>query len=446
MIFVTQIIFWYPESMDKKFGLIDGNNFFVSCEQVFNPRLMGKPVVVLSNNDGCVVARSAEAKALGIPMGVPFFKVKHLVRSHGLIWTSGHFDLYQDMHWRMMSLIRRYTPNMQVYSVDEAFLDVSDVPEKDLHTLGHTLGAHIQRGLGLPTCIGFGPSKTLAKVANHFAKKTPAYEGVLSLCRPFPHRGIFLKHLLIQDIWGIGRRLAPFLKSQNILSAWDFIHKDPRFIKKHLGIMGLRLQQELQGQSCGEDLHSPEPQKSLCISRSFSKPIESQEDLGKALSLFITKAGEKLRRQGQRARHLSIFITTKHYGSGPSYTNSAAILLEEHTHQTLPLLEKAHALLNQIYKPQFHYKKAGIILSDLTPSGIHQPFFFAQDKFQHHSLYQNMDDLNGRFGPQTIIWGSAMGARDLFLRKPKEAHQIPVVIFPRINHKEPRFMSVLKAQ
>src|SRR2546428_11886799 len=294
------------------FALIDCNNFYVSCERLFQPTLLGKPVVVLSNNDGCVIARSDEAKALGIPMGLPAFKLANLVKEHSIEVYSSNYTLYGDLSARVMTTLTQWAPAVEVYSIDEAFLQFSLVPPNALTAYGQSIRATIQQWTGIPVSIGIGPTKTLAKLANRLAKRSPEAQGVVALTCPSQIEAT-LSQTLIEDIWGIGSGYTRRLKAHEIRTALQLRDVNDRWVRQELGIVGLRLVWELRGISCLPLELCPPPKQSLMVSRSFGRPITTLTEMREAVATDTTRAAEKVRRYQRAAGVVTIFVTTNRF-------------------------------------------------------------------------------------------------------------------------------------
>lgn len=385
-------------------ALIDANNFYVSCERVFNPRLEGLPVVVLSNGDGCIVARSNEAKALGIKMAQPVFMIRELIKRHQVQVFSSNYELYGDMSRRMIATCQQYTPHIEIYSIDEAFLDFSHCSYRDMTLLGLDIRKTIGRGLGLPVCIGFGPSKALAKVANYFAKKDQRLKGVLDLTEIGNLRP-FLENMPVGEVWGIGRQYRKMLEGYGITTAWRFAQADSRFIKKKMTIGGLKLQQELRGISCFELHDQPDPKQSITVSRTFGTLIEEYEEIKKAIGSFIIQGGEKLRKEGLAARSLSVFIRTCPHNDDPKMFCGHTLTLEEATDYTPTLLKAAFKALDTCYRPGFRYKKGGILFSDVcSREQVQRNLFSSPANPGQYQLMQAIDALNKKMGKDTVTY------------------------------------------
>lgn len=388
-------------------ALVDCNSFYCSCERVFQPGLNQKPVVVLSNNDGCVIARTDEAKALGIAMGVPVFKIRDLIKKHNVKVFSSNFTLYGDLSARVMQTLNEFTPELEVYSIDEAFLSFKFKTEKQAIQISQEMVRRVYQYTGVPISVGLGSTKVLAKVANRIAKKYKKQtKGVFSLIHPetIKHQ---LSHFPVEDIWGIGRKSAAKLNSHNIKTAWQLSQANEKFIQKLLTIQGRRIVKELNGESCLTMELIFEPQKNILSSRSFGKPVQQLEDLKQAVANHITTASEKLRKQGSVAGYVSVFVRTSPFKNAPQYFNSATLSLETGTCVTPKLIHKAFLLLESIYKSGFDYKKCGILLGDLTQKAPNQMSFFEKaDSPKEERLMQTLDRINKYYGKNTLKYAA----------------------------------------
>ena len=391
------------------FILADCNNFYVSCERLFNPKLEGVPVIVLSNNDGCVVARSQEAKAVGIKMGVPYFQIKELCRTNKVEVLSSNYQLYGNLSDRVMNILSQNAPEIEIYSIDEAFLKYPASFSNILFSEGINLKKKIRKWLGLPVSFGIAPTKTLAKVANSLAKKNQ--EGVFSLSLPKVQKKI-LQNYPINDVWGIGFRLAVQLKQMGIFTAWDFAAMDPPIIRKKLGVVGERMLWELRGISCLK-LEEPKPKKSITSSRSFGRVITEEKDLAEALATFISSACVKLRSQASCTSAICVFleaISDAKLGTRKQYSRVKPFVFP--TNDTPQIISAAKSILSQLFIPNERYKKCGIILLDLTSESLLTPDLFLKSfDLKRMSLMKTVDTLNARFGRNTIFFG-AMGSKN----------------------------------
>jgi DNA polymerase V len=384
------------------FGLLDCNNFYASCERVFNPSLNGVPVVVLSNNDGCVIARSAEAKALGIPMGEPAYKLKELIEQHHVAVFSSNYVLYGDMSGRVMSILSSFVPEMEVYSIDEAFLHFDGFEKIDLKEYGTKIVQTVTRGTGIPVSLGVAETKTLAKAANRFAKKYPAYKGVCIIDSD-EKREKALKLLAIEDVWGIGRRISKKLHYYSINTAWDFTQRSKSWIRHTLGVNGERTWLELRGVPCLE-MDRPASKKSICTSRSFGERLTTYEPVAEAVANFAASCAEKLRRQRSQAAVLMVFLHTNPFAENqPQYSNQVVVQLPVPTSDTPELIRYALRGLKSIFAEGYRFKKAGVIVSEITPERPMQLNLFDErdrEKFQKVMLV--MDNLNASYGRQKV--------------------------------------------
>ncbi len=353
-----------------KIALVDVNNCYVSCERVFNPALEGRPVVVLSNNDGCVVARSAEVKALGIPMGEPWFKLKNLAKRHGIVAFSSNYALYADMSNLFMSILSTFTPNLEIYSIDECFLDLSGF-SMDLTGYAQEIRQRVKQWVGLPVCIGIAPTKTLSKMANHVAKKRPEWNGVCDLTALSPAlRDQIFSEIDVSEVWGVGRKLKDGLAAMGIRTVLDLKNANPARIRKHFSVVLERTVAELNGVPCIELEEVAANKQQIMSSRSFGQPVTSHLDLSESVTLYVSRAAEKLRHQGSVAGGIQVYIRTNPFKPRePQYSQGITLPLADATDDTLKLTRAALAGLKKIYKPGYAYAKAGIMLVDLARRG-----------------------------------------------------------------------------
>ena len=374
------------------FGLVDCNNFYASCERVFNPSLNGKPIVVLSNNDGCIIARSNEAKALGIKMGVPAYQIKDLVKKHDVAVFSSNYVLYGDMSGRVMSMLAELAPEIEVYSIDEAFLNLEGI--QDLQTLGSKIVRQVTRGTGIPVSAGIAPTKTLAKVANKFAKKYPAYNR-LCIIDTEEKREKALKLFEIGDIWGIGRRQATKLEKQGIKTAYDFTQLPGSWVRKNMTVTGERTWKELRGISCIDMESAPPAKKQICTSRSFGKMVEDIDTMSEAIATHASTCAKKLRQQKSYAMSLMVFIHTNNFREDlPQYWKNTIIKLSVPTSDTLEIVHYALEGLKSIFMPGYQYQKAGVIITEIVTSA-QLGLFDTVDREKREKLMQAIDKVNG---------------------------------------------------
>jgi DNA polymerase V len=399
----------------KIFALVDCNNFYASCERVFNPHLKDRPIVVLSNNDGCIVARSNEVKALGIPMGVPFFKQKVLIKKHNVEVFSSNYQLYGDMSKRVMDSLRLFCPDMEVYSIDEAFLRLDHLQPRDLNEYCKIVRAKVLQWTGIPVSIGIGPSKVLAKVANHVAKKQTD-DGVFDI-RSREVQDKILKTLDVRKLWGVAGKWAERLACLGIYKASELRDASPAIIRKRLSVVGERILRELKGQSC-IDLEDIQPRKNIMSSKSFGDLLTKKEPIEEALSNYAARACEKLRKQNSRTQAVYVFVQTNNFKeTDKQYSNSITCTLAIPTSDTRIIIGAAKHCLDKIYKPGYRYKKVGIMLLDLIPASLEQGNLFVDTN--HHPgdhLMRTMDGINNNHGPDTLFIGAQGVTREWKMR------------------------------
>lgn len=389
------------QSLQQSIALIDCNSFYASCERVFNPKLLGKPIVVLSNNDGCIITRSTEAKALGIKMGEPYFKVKNVIKKNNVKVFSSNYALYGDMSQRVMEILLGFSPDVEIYSIDEAFLSLKGFKNYELLTYCKHIRTTIKQWAGIPVSIGVSSTKTLSKIANHLAKKNNAYEGVCILKKKEKINEA-LQETEIEDVWGIGRSLSKFLKKYNVCNAKQFSLLERGWVRKNMGVVGERIQLELHGVSClGLEL-LPSPQKSCCVSRSFSRPIEKIEELKESIANYASRVAEKIREEDLIAQSMSVFVLTNHFNKKEKqYSNSIKLQLEYPTSDSKLIVKRAVEGVKRIYKKGYRYKKAGIILYELHNSSSMRGLL-DYDKPRSDSLMKSLDEINHRYGSSTL--------------------------------------------
>lgn len=379
------------------FALVDCNNFYASCEKLFRPDLKDTPVVVLSNNDGCVVARSREAKSLGIKMGVPAFQIKAEIQRHGILAFSSNYALYADLSSRVMRTLEEMAPRVEVYSIDEAFLDLTGIESVlSLVEFGQQVRERIGHWIGITVCVGIAPTKTLAKLANHAAKKYPATQGVVDLTNPDRQRRL-LALVPVDDVWGVGRRLSKRLNALGITTALDLANASPRAIRDQFSVVLERTVRELNGESCIELEEIPPTKKQIVCSRSFGEKVTQFELLREAVCEYATRATEKLRKEQQQAKVMTVFILTSPFKDNePQYSNSASGELLIPSCDTRDFIELANHLLKRIWKDGFRYAKAGVMLSDFYDPGMFQPGLFDDVSTRSNSqqLMSVLDTIN----------------------------------------------------
>ena len=387
------------------FALVDCNNFYASCEKLFDPKLASKPVVVLSNNDGCVVARSAEVKALGIPMGVPWFKIQKEAKQYGIVAFSSNYALYADMSNRVVEVLGQFTPNLEVYSIDESFIDLSGF-NRDLVEYGQAIRQRIQQWLGLAVCVGIAPSKTLAKLANHCAKKGLAGSG--GVCDFTTMTESQLSQLFaridVGEVWGVGRKIETRLADLSITTVLQLREADTELIRSKFSVALERTVRELRGVSC-LDLEevAPDKQQIMC-SRSFGQYVYDRDQLEEVVASYVARAAEKLRKQASLAGALMVFIRTNPFNpKEPQYQRSVTIPLPEAISDTRVLVMWALKGLKRIYRPGFAYQKAGVMLSELRPKAMAQASLFVDPETDRgQRLMATLDVINQRWGRGTL--------------------------------------------
>jgi len=389
------------------FALVDCNNFYASCERVFNPKLDKKPIVILSNNDGCVISRSNEAKALGIPMGAPAFKYDPLFKKNKVHVFSSNFPLYGDMSSRVMNILSKYTPNIEIYSIDEAFLEFKGFENYDLEQYGKEIRKIILKWTGIPVSIGFAPTKALAKVANRISKKFDNKTGGVYAIDSKQKREKALKWLKIEDVWGIGYKHAIRLKSYKVDKACDFIILPDDWVRKQMSIVGLRLKKELEGKSVLSLEESRSPKKAIATTRSFEKNLTDFEDLKERISTFSICCSEKLRSQKSNCNSIYVFVkSNRHQKNKLQYQNGIVMTLPYGSNSSITISKYAVEGLKKIYKKNVEYKKAGVILMGLVPNNKTQLNIFEKENPKHQVLMKTLDFITKKEGTGKIKLGS----------------------------------------
>ena len=393
------------------YALVDCNNFYVSCERVFDPRLDRVPVAVLSNNDGCVIARSQEVKDLGVKMGMPAFELRPLARSHGIRCLSSNYTLYGDMSGRVMDVLHLHAPSVEVYSIDEAFMDVADVADR--LPFARELRRVVRQWTGIPVGIGIAETKTLAKLANRVGKKVPAHAGVYDLAAAgSAERDAVLASIDVADVWGVGFAHGPRLHAAGIKTARDLRDADQHWIRDRMGVCGVRTVLELGGVSCLPLELLPPVRKGITSSRSFSEMVTTETALVEAVATYTTRAAEKLRRYHLAASALSVFVQTNRFReTDPQYSNTASFRLTVPSADTSELIALAARGIGRIYREGFKYKKAGVMLTELVAEGAAQMGLFdTVDRDRRRQLMTMLDDVNARMGTGTVFF-AAQGIR-----------------------------------
>ncbi len=400
-------------------ALIDANNFYASCEQSINPHLKNKPVVILSNNDGCVIARSPEARALKIKMGIPYFKAKERLNRLGVVVLSSNYSLYGDMSRRLMNLLRDYSEKIEVYSIDEAFVSIHRPKDKSLHPWARKVRCLIYQNLGITLTIGIGENKVRAKIANKLAKNINSSAGIFDLVR-IDNENDYLRKISVDNIWGIGKQTSNWLKRKGIKNAKELRDMDQDEIIKKLGVVGKRLQLELKGNKCLPIEIIKKPKREIQVSRSFGKPITKLEDLTQALAIYAIKASAKMRSQKLKSSAITVFTRTSHY-SNHAYQKSAHKKLIKATDNTSIILKTVVALSKEIYSPEYKLSKAGVLMQDLTDCKYLQQSIINQesqeDSKKSISLMKTIDFLNKQFNNKAITWGIAKKPQDWVMNR-----------------------------
>jgi DNA polymerase V len=387
-------------------ALVDCNSFYVSCETIFKPHLKNKPVVVLSNNDGCVIARSSLAKKVGIKMGVPFFEVKKIVKQHNVKVFSSNYTLYANISSRVMGVLNNYCDELEVYSVDEAFLIFNKHSERSFFERARQIKKTVKEWIGVPVSIGIAENKTLSKIANHLAKKDELGTQIVELLDQRQIE-IALKVLEVGDIWGIGNRISKFLQSNSIQTAYDLYSSDPRWIRQHLGVVGERTYRELHGEMCFPIVESPEAKKQCRVSRSFESYVENFKELEQRVVSYATRASEKIRSDQLQAKKITVFIRSNKFNqkNQPYYGDKTYSFISP-TNDLFEIVKMAVKALGYIYKSGIKYKKAGVLLSDLSSEGTYNRDLFFQrsekDILKKIKVNRVFDRLNSRYGSGTI--------------------------------------------
>ena len=397
----------------KKFALIDCNNFYASCERVFEPKLEGKPVVVLSNNDGCIVARSNEAKSLGIKMGVPYFQVKNLVRQNDVVVRSSNYPLYGDMSSRVMRIIAQYSPIQEIYSIDESFIDLQGLPF-DLVNHMQSLRKQVKCWTGIPVCVGIGSTKVLAKLANRIAKKYSRFNGVFDIdALPYDRYRRLLQSIEVGDLWGIGRQSAKKLRRININSSYDFYRSDIGIIETLLGVNGKRVYRELRGHSCVSIEYIPPTRQQIVSSRSFGADLTDFDELNQALTILTRKAVNKLNNHKLAATTLTVFIyTNPHKKDKPCVHLSKTVGMTTATEDESLLIPLTAKILKLIYEPGHSFYKGGIVLGNLSRNYRQQDLFSinrdSQREVVSHNRSNAIRSINRRF-KESVKYASEVG-------------------------------------
>ena len=385
------------------YALVDCNNFYVSCERVFQPQLNGKPVVVLSNNDGCIISRSNEAKALGIPMGAPEFQVRDLIKQHDIHVFSSNYALYGDLSNRVMKILENYTPNVEVYSIDEAFLNFSGMIIPDFNAYGAEIQHRILKWLSIPIGIGFAPTKALSKVANKIAKKFPERTNGVYVIDTEEKRIKALKWTKIEDVWGIGFRLTKKMQAKNINTAYDFtLPYNESFIRREMGVVGMRLKYELEGKSVLE-MEEPKAKKNIAVTRSFEKDITDFNELKERVVTFASVCSEKLRKQNSCCNAVILYLRKDPFNAnGEKYSFYRMQTLPFSSNTSFSISKIAISMLKELYQEGTAYKKAGVIVSEIVPSSQRQFKLFDEENPKYQKLMEVMDAVQAKTGERKL--------------------------------------------
>lgn len=390
--------------MVRSIALVDVNNFYVSCERVFDPSLEGRPMVVLSNNDGCAVARSSEVKALGVKMGTPWFLMQDLARQHGIVAYSSNYTLYANMSNRVMTILGQFSPEQEIYSIDESFLDLTGIPG-DLAKYGLGIRHRIRKWTGLPVCVGVGPTKTLAKLANHIAKTNPEFQGVCNLnAMTTAELESWLSRIHVSEVWGVGRRITERLATLGIDTVLALRQASPEYIRSQFSVVMEKTVRELNGVACMELEDVTAPKKEIMSSRSFGTYVIRLEELQEAVSAYMARAAEKLRRQGSVAAAVQVYIRTNpHREDKPQYSQGTTLGLTVPSDDTRILTNAALQGLKHIFRPGFEYQKAGVMLTELQSKSVMQTDLFAAPiATGNPKLMGVLDAINRKMGKRSL--------------------------------------------
>ena len=397
--------------MSKAIIQIDGNNFYASCEQIIDPSIKGKGLVVLSNNDGCIISRSSEARKLGIPMGAPYFKLKNKLNKLNIIVRSSNYELYGDISNRLMHLLKKNCEAFEIYSIDEAFATIKRPKEKQLYQWGKDLRTLVYQNIGIPITIGIGETKVQSKIANHIAKKVEKNSGIFDIAI-VKNKDNYLNQIKVDTVWGVGRKMSEWLKSKGITNARELRDMSPQQIKRKYGLIGIRLQNELKGIPSIPLKDKASARKEICVSRSFSYPIDNLEELKQAIAKYAVIASTKIRYYNQLSSAITVFTTTNHYYQD-FYTNEATTKLEIPSNDTIIILKTSLELTEKIFKPYKKLIKAGIILHKLQTNQYQQESLFDNLNIQEEKnnlirLNNIIDKINQKNGRNTLNWASSV--------------------------------------
>lgn len=388
------------------YALADCNNFFASCERVFRPELNGKPVIVLSNNDGCAIARSNEAKALGIKMGDPYFKIKPIIERNNVAVFSSNFALYGDMSARVQEVLRSFAPAIEVYSIDEAFLDLTGV-EADFNALAKTISRECRRLTAIPVSVGISPTKTLAKIASKLCKKYPKLQGGCYMWRPQDIEKV-LRTFPVEDVWGIGRRSVKKLAEMGVKTAWDYTQLQETTVRKIFNLPGFRTWKELRGIPCVEFEDMIEPKQSICISRSFAHEVTTVEEFTEQVATFASRATEKLRAQNTLATEMAVFAMTNRFKEAlPQTSGGLYTVFPDGAADYRTIVTAAVKTARNLFRPGFGYKKAGVVFTKIIPAEGASASLWADESklLRDEKLSKAMDSIHRNFGKESLLFG-----------------------------------------
>ena len=412
----------------NKIALVDCNSFYVSCERLFNPSIIKKPVIVLSSNDGCVISRSTEAKALGIKMGEPYFKVEKIIKKNDVKVFSSNYSLYGDISRRVMKTLKQFSPQMEIYSIDEAFLNLSSIRDENLFEHGNKIRKTVLKWTGIPTSIGIATTKTLSKAANHIAKKEQS--GIVNLINTKQIDQI-LKEIEINEVWGVGRQLTKFYIKNGIHTAYQLKNMHNNWIKKNTNVLGSRTAMELKGIPCVSLEEHQEKRKNCCVSRSFGRKVTKLEELSESVTTHCLNAAEKIRSDNQTTKRITVFIRTSPFQKDKNYyANSKDIDLPVRTNDSIELVKQALIALQYIYRKGYKYQKAGIIFSGLNEVDIYKKNLFSSinNEEKRKKLMKAIDYTNIKYGRHALSIAQA-GLRKKFNIKRQHSSKIDTACF-----------------
>ena len=410
--------------MSKAIIQIDGNNFYASCEQMIDPSIKGKGLVILSNNDGCIISRSSEARKMCIPMGKPYFKLKNKLNQLNINVRSSNYELYGDISNRLMQILRKNCDELEIYSIDEAFATMKRPKDKSLYEWGKELRALVFQNIGIPISIGIGETKVLSKVSNHIAKEIQNNSGIFDIGM-ITNKDPYLNQIKVDKIWGVGKRMTTWLKDRGITNAREFRDMSSNQIQQKYGVVALRIQNELKGQPCIPINKRQKNRKEICVSRSLGYPIDSLEELSQAISKYILIASNKLRKYNQFSSAITVFTTTSIH-SKDFFKNEATIQLDSPSSDSIIMLKKSLELTKKVFKPYKKIIKVGVVLHKLQSNQYKQKLLFNKQSYQEEihleRLNKIIDKINKKNGKDTLGWGSSILEKDWSPRRAKLSH------------------------